>query len=68
VPFFPAEATPNAEGSISIGSARWSWHPKNSCTLLPAKELDLRPPHAIVTLETEGTPIGLDYISLRKIR
>jgi hypothetical protein len=68
VPNLPADSTPNAEGIITIGTARWSWHPKSTCTLLPAKELDLRPPYATVTLETEGIPIALDYILLRKIR
>jgi hypothetical protein len=57
-----------AEGTLSIGDARWNWLGRDACTMLPAKELDLTPPHAVVTVEAANGPVGLDYFTLRKPR
>ncbi|HVH47508.1 MAG TPA: hypothetical protein VM925_34470 [Labilithrix sp.] len=68
VPFTRPPSEPNAEGALVMGRSRWSWQPKDTCTVLPMKEIELRPPHELVTIEASGAPIAIDYISLRKVR
>ncbi|HVJ95017.1 MAG TPA: hypothetical protein VM580_34800, partial [Labilithrix sp.] len=68
VPFANRSTTTPVEGAIKIGPQRWTWRPQNACAVLPAKELDLQPPHAEVTIEATGGPVGVDYLSLRKVQ
>lgn len=65
---FALKPSAAAEGALAIGTERWSWKAEGSCRVLPVKELDLAPPHALVTIEASGGPIGVDYIGLRKVR
>ncbi|MBX3202394.1 MAG: hypothetical protein KF894_29985 [Labilithrix sp.] len=57
-----------AEGTLEVGGERWTWRPEAACAALAVKEVELTPPHARVTIEAANGPIGLDYISLRKVR
>ena len=65
VPFAHDQPSPEAEGAITIGAERWTWRPQDACAVLPAKALELEPPHALVTIEAEGGPVGVDWLSLR---
>jgi hypothetical protein len=67
VPFAPTVDTLPAEGALSIGAERWTWKPQDACAILPVKEVNLSPPHARVTIEAVNGPIGVDYLSLRKV-
>ena len=57
-----------AEGTLAIGTERWTWKPEGTCRTLPVKQLDLKPPHALVTIEASGGPVAVDYVGLRKVR
>ncbi len=65
---FAQQASSAAEGVLTIGAQRWTWKPEGTCKMLQVKELDLRPPHAIVTIEASGGPVAVDYLGLRKVR
>lgn len=68
VPFAPKPSAV-AEGALAIGAERWTWKADgDTCKTLPVKELDLAPPHAIVTIEASGGPIAIDYVAIRKVR
>ncbi len=65
---FAQGPSPDAEGALSIGAERWTWKAEGTCRVLPTRELELTPPHALVTIEASGGPIGIDYIAIRKVR
>jgi hypothetical protein len=67
VPFAPTSAEP-IEGALTLGGARWTWKPPAGCETLESKQVELAPPHAVIELSTNGGPIALDYVSLRKVR
>lgn len=68
LPHAPSGAGASKEATVSLGDATWTWKPQNTCTVLPAKEVELHPPHEHVTIETTGSSAALDWISLRKAR
>jgi len=70
VPFASSHdgATGAPDGTLSIGEERWTWRAQDACAVLPAKELELSPPHAVVTIEAQNGPIGIDSLSLRKVK
>jgi hypothetical protein len=63
---------PGAKGAVRIGDETWTWaadQPATSaCASAGAKELDLVPPRAIVTIEASGGPVAVDHFSLKKVR
>jgi hypothetical protein len=65
-----ARAPADAEGAVTIGAERWvsARRPRETCRTLPARVIPLRPPNAIVTIETTGASFGIDYITLTKVR
>ena len=66
VPFTKSSST--SEGAVTIGPERWTWRPQEACAVLPVREIDLAPPRALLTIEASGGPVGIDYVSLRKVR
>ncbi len=71
IPHAPTRTDPGATGVVRIGDETWTWaadQPKTgACASAGAKELDLVPPRAIVTLEASGGPIAVDHFTLKKV-
>jgi hypothetical protein len=67
VPFSRAPRAENAEGTATLGKARWVWRAPSSCVSLEARELELEPPHARITLEASGGTVAIDAFLLRRL-
>lgn len=75
IPIAPPRTRGRIEGELAMGTERWAWTSQgegeekedHACVTLPAKEVVLTPPHAVVSIEALGGPVAIDYVSLRKL-
>lgn len=72
VPHAKMRTDPGAKGAVRVGDETWTWAVDRpvtrTCASAGAKELDLVPPRALVTIEASGGPVAVDHFSLRKVR
>jgi hypothetical protein len=76
VPFATTRPMKEGDGRVLLGNEAWSWTsvrpqepPKGGdpCASLGTKELELKPPHAPITIEATGGSVAVDAMTLRSL-